>query len=301
MGRKKLLKLQRKKERNQEAFDKKTKNKKIIISIIFLVVFIFAGYQVSVALKNNKNVESDNISVDSNDSNNSQEETGNDEDDNGNTQEDFTDLRDNGESDVNENSQDGSTQEYGANKIAVIETNKGNIKLELYTNDAPKTVENFMKLANENFYDGTKFHRVISDFMIQGGDPISRGIFEKDFVYDPKNNPNNLPIAGTGGPGYKFEDEMNPISLGLSEEDIKKYEKQGYEYDYNLNSHKVNVGSLAMANSGPNTNGSQFFIVTEEDQHYLNGKHTVFGKVVEGMDVVKNIEQGDTMEKIYIE
>ena len=166
MGRKKLLKLQRKEEKEQEAFDKKIKNKKIILIIIFLIAFVFAGYQISIALKNSKR--------------------------------EYPVI-----SEINE-----------INKVAVIETNKGNIKLELYVNDAPKTVDNFMKLANENFYDGIKFHRVISDFMIQGGDPISRGVFEKDFVYDPKNNPNNLPIAGTGGPGYKFEDEMNPISLG---------------------------------------------------------------------------------------
>ena len=253
MGRKKLLKLQRKEEKEQEAFDKKIKNKKIILIIIFLIAFVFAGYQISIALKNSKR--------------------------------EYPVI-----SEINE-----------INKVAVIETNKGNIKLELYVNDAPKTVDNFMKLANENFYDGIKFHRVISDFMIQGGDPISRGVFEKDFVYDPKNNPNNLPIAGTGGPGYKFEDEMNPISLGQSEKKIKEYEELGYEYDYNLNSYEVDVGSLVMANSGPNTNGSQFFIVTQRDQHYLNGKHTVFGRVIEGMDVVRNIEQGDAMEKVYIE
>jgi len=255
MGRKKLLKLQRKEERDQEVFDKKIKNKKIVISIIFLVAFVFAGYQVNNAIKNSKDKREYPVI-----------------------------------SEINE-----------TNKVAVIETSKGDIKLELYVNDAPKTVDNFIKLANENFYDGIKFHRVISNFMIQGGDPISRGVFEKDFVYDPKNNPDNLPIAGTGGPGYKFEDEMNPISLGLSEKKIKEYEEDGYEYDYNLNSHEVSIGSLAMANSGPNTNGSQFFIVTEKDQHYLNGKHTVFGRVIEGMDVVRSIEQGDTMDKVYIE
>jgi len=165
---------------------------------------------------------------------------------------------------MNNNTQNGSTQEYGANilenKIAVIETNKGNIKLELYTNDAPKTVENFVKLASENFYDEIKFHRVIADFMIQTGDPLSKDD-------DPSND-------GTGGPGYSFEDEIN--------------------------SHKVEVGSLAMANSGPNTNGSQFFIVTEKSQPHLDGKHTVFGKVVEGMDVVRNIKQGDIMNRVYI-
>ena len=198
-----------------------------------------------------------------------------------------------GRIEVSESLQDGSTrsmepteQDYVANKIAVIETNKGNIKLELYTNDAPKTVENFVKLANENFYDGIKFHRVISNFMIQGGDPLSKD-----------DDPNN---DGTGGPGYKFEDEINPISLELDEYIIQKYEASGYEYDYNLNSHKMEVGALAMANSGPNTNGSQFFIVTEKDQPHLNGRHTVFGKVVEGMETVLNIKQGDIMKKVYV-
>ncbi|MEA1937254.1 MAG: peptidylprolyl isomerase [Patescibacteria group bacterium] len=182
----------------------------------------------------------------------------------------------------------------------MFETNKGDIKLELFTNDAPKTVENFVKLAGENFYDGTKFHRVISSFMIQGGDPISKGVLGEDFVYDPKENPGSLPIAGTGGPGYQFKDEMNPISLGLDEYTIQKYEKEGYEYDYNLNSHKMEVGVLAMANSGPDTNGSQFFIVTESYQSHLDGKHTVFGKVIEGMDVVRSVEQGDVIERIYV-
>ncbi|MCK5085301.1 peptidylprolyl isomerase [Candidatus Parcubacteria bacterium] len=212
-----------------------------MIGIVFLVVLLFAGYQINIALKNNKNRQESPAVFQANET----------------------------------------------NEIAVIETNKGNIKLELYANDTPRTVENFVKLANESFYNGTKFHRVIPEFMIQGGDPLSKDD-------DPSND-------GTGGPGYEFKDEMNPISLGLSEKTIKKYEQQGYEYDYDLNSYKVNVGSLAMANSGPNTNGSQFFIVTEKDQHHLNGKHTVFGRVLEGMDVVRNIEQGDVMERVYIE
>ncbi len=109
------------------------------------------------------------------------------------------------------------------NKIVMIETNKGNIKLELFTNDAPKTVENFIKLANEKFYDGTKFHRVISDFMIQGGDPLSKDD-------DPAND-------GTGGPGYSFEDEIDPWDLGVREDLIRLYESQGYKYDRGLNSH----------------------------------------------------------------
>ena len=238
MGRKKLLKLQRKEEKKQEIINKKEGNKKTIIRIVFLVLLIFAVYQLNIAM--NKNSENNNVSV-------------NDEDNRKNDSADNTD---------NPDLQDGSTalRDNGANEVAVIETNKGNIKLELFTNDAPKTVENFMKLASENFYDEIKFHRVISDFMIQTGDPLSKDD-------DPAND-------GTGGPGYSFEDEIN--------------------------SHKVEVGSLAMANSGPNTNGSQFFIVTERAQPHLDGKHTVFGKVLEGMEVVKNIEQGDVMERVYI-
>jgi len=168
----------------------------------------------------------------------------------------------------------------------MIETDKGNIKLELFTDDAPKTVENFVKLASENFYNEIKFHRVISNFMIQGGDPLSKDD-------DPSDD-------GTGGPGYAFEDEMNPISLGLDEMTIQRYEERGYNYDYNLNSHKMEVGVLAMANSGPNTNGSQFFIVTESAQPHLDGLHTVFGKVIEGMKIVRDIEQGDIMNKVYV-
>lgn len=219
MGRKKLLKLQRKEERKVETFNKKENKKKMVIRVVFLVLLAFAVYQINIAI--NKNVENNN---------------------------------------VNNNSQNESMQEKKENKIAVIETNKGNIKLELYTNDAPKTVENFVKLANENFYDEIKFHRVIPDFMIQTGDPLSKN-----------DNPDD---DGTGGPGYSFEDEIN--------------------------FHKVEAGSLAMANSGPNTNGSQFFIVTESSQPHLDGKHTVFGRVIEGMEVVKNIEQGDVMDRVYI-
>jgi peptidyl-prolyl cis-trans isomerase B (cyclophilin B) len=229
MGRKKLLKLQRKEEKKQEVFHKKESKKKMAIRVVFLALLVFGVYQINIAMNNN----------------------------------------------VNNNLQNEPIQEEKKeNKIAVIETDKGNIKLELFINDAPKTVENFVKLASENFYDGIRFHRVFSNFMIQGGDPISKGIHKEDFVYDKEDNPNNLPIAGTGGPGYKFEDEIN--------------------------SHKVEVGFLAMANSGPNTNGSQFFIVTEKAQPHLDGKHTVFGKVIEGMEVVRNIKQGDVMNKIYV-
>jgi len=130
---------------------------------------------------------------------------------------------------------------------ATLHTNHGPIEVELFDDDAPKTVENFLKLARDKFYDGIIFHRVIPDFMIQGGDPTGTGM---------------------GGPGYSFEDEFND--------------------------HKVERGALAMANAGPNTNGSQFFIVTAEATPWLDGKHTVFGKVTGGMDAVDSIERTDT-------
>jgi peptidyl-prolyl cis-trans isomerase B (cyclophilin B) len=130
---------------------------------------------------------------------------------------------------------------------ATLHTNHGAIEVELFDDDAPKTVENFRKLAGDGFYDGVVFHRVIPDFMIQGGDPTGTGM---------------------GGPGYTFEDE--------------------------LNDHKVERGALAMANAGPNTNGSQFFIVTTGAAPWLDGKHTVFGRVTGGMDAVDSIEKTDT-------
>ena len=130
---------------------------------------------------------------------------------------------------------------------AVMHTNHGDITLELFDEEAPKTVENFKKLAGDSFYNGVIFHRVIKDFMIQGGDPTG---------------------TGRGGPGYTFEDEINE--------------------------HKIVRGALAMANAGPNTNGSQFFIVTTDAAPWLDGKHTVFGHVVDGMEVIDKIEGGDT-------
>lgn len=176
-------------------------------------------------------------------------------------------------------------EELGDTVYAAIKTEKGEIELELYKDVAPKTVDNFVKLAKEDFYDGIKFHRVVPGFVIQGGDPLSK-------TDDPK--------AGTGGPGYSFEDEINPKTLGLSDDEITKLEAQGYKYDYELKSIPVEVGTIAMANSGPNTNGSQFFIVTEKNQPHLNGKHTVFGRVVKGMDVARKVEQGDLIENIDI-
>lgn len=140
------------------------------------------------------------------------------------------------------------------NKNIILETSLGNIELELYTDKAPKTVANFVKLVGDGFYDGTKFHRVIKGFMIQGGDPYTKG--EDTRVY------------GTGGPGYKFADEPNDLPMI--------------------------AGMLAMANSGPNTNGSQFFIITAPETPWLVGHHTVFGKVILGMDVVTKIENTRT-------
>src|SRR5438270_12039154 len=130
---------------------------------------------------------------------------------------------------------------------ATLHTNHGPIEVELFPDEAPKTVENFVKLARDGFYDGLIFHRVIPDFMIQGGDPKG---------------------TGSGGPGYTFEDEFNE--------------------------HKVERGALAMANAGPNTNGSQFFVVTTDAAPWLDGKHTVFGRVTGGMDAVDSIEKTET-------
>ena len=170
---------------------------------------------------------------------------------------------------------------------ATIKTAKGDIILDLYPDAAPKTVENFVKLAKEGFYDGTKFHRVISDFVIQGGDPNSKDD-------DPSND-------GQGGPGYKFEDEINPKSLGLTDAQIAQLVGQGFTYNYDLSSLPVDTEYLVMANSGPDTNGSQFFIVTGPAQKHLYGKHTAFGKVVEGFDVALKVQQGDEIEKIVVE
>lgn len=168
-----------------------------------------------------------------------------------------------------------------------VKTAQGDIVLELYPKVAPKTVENFLKLAGSGFYNGTKFHRVIADFMVQGGDPLSK---------------TNDPRVGTGGPGYTFEDEINPRSIGVPDETIAQYEAGGYRYNYEIKqSLPIIPGIIAMANSGPNTNGSQFFMVTTAPQAHLYGKHTAFGRVIEGMDVVRAIKQGDVILKIIAE
>ena len=136
---------------------------------------------------------------------------------------------------------------------AIIETEKGNLVLELFAKDVPVTVNNFVFLASEGFYDGTTFHRVIADFMAQGGDPTG---------------------TGRGGPGYKFADEFSQ--------------------------HTHVAGALSMANSGPDTNGCQFFI-TYTPQHGLDGKHSVFGQLIEGMEVLEKLTNGDTITRIVIE
>jgi len=139
-------------------------------------------------------------------------------------------------------------------KVATIETNRGTIRIQLHADKAPKTVANFEKLAARGFYDGLKFHRVIANFMIQGGCPLG---------------------TGTGGPGYSFEDEFHP-----------ELKHDG-------------PGVLSMANAGPNTNGSQFFI-THVATPWLDGKHTVFGRVIAGQDVVDRIKQGDVMRAVRV-
>lgn len=158
-----------------------------------------------------------------------------------------------------------------AGNEAIIHTSLGNIEITLYPHDAPKTVENFTTLAERGYYNNLTWHRIIKDFVIQGGDPKGDG------------------TGGESAWGGTFEDEINPRSLGVAEEQITSLEGQGYKYKYTLQSHKLEPGSIAMANSGPNTNGSQFFIVTEKAQPQLDGKHTVFGTVKSGMDVVKAI------------
>jgi peptidyl-prolyl cis-trans isomerase B (cyclophilin B) len=138
---------------------------------------------------------------------------------------------------------------------ATFDTSRGRIVCDLFPQDAPNTVNNFVFLAREGFYNGTKFHRVIENFMVQGGDPTG---------------------TGRGGPGYKFEDELKN------------------------NPRRHQIGSLSMANAGPNTNGSQFFI-THIATDWLDGKHTVFGQVTTGQDVVNSVQQGDTLNSVTIE
>ena len=152
-----------------------------------------------------------------------------------------------------------------ASKTATIKTAKGTMTLELFADETPGTVANFEKLANGGFYDGVKFHRVIPDFVVQGGDPLSREL------------PAGDPRIGTGGPGYQI-----------------KCETKG-------NPHKHEVGSLSMAHAGKDTGGSQFFMVLSEDNtRHLNGVHTVFGKITQGLDVMQSIHQNDVMNTVRV-
>ena len=184
-----------------------------------------------------------------------------------------------------------------------LKTNKGDIVVALDGTRAPLTVGNFIKLASDDFYDGTTFHRVIPDFMIQGGDPNSKDQTQRE-------------THGRGGPGYQFPDEINAESYGLHEQKLADavdpsqlsqlspeaaelsvqafYEAQGYQYTTQVESLPLVRGVIAMANSGPNTNGSQFFIITTPSLPHLQGKHTPFGAVQQGMDVVDAISAVET-------
>lgn len=151
-------------------------------------------------------------------------------------------------------------------KKATIETDRGTMVAELYEKDAPGTVANFEKLANSGFYDGVKFHRVLPDFVVQGGDPLSRDL------------PPGDRRIGTGGPGYTIKCETAN------------------------NQRKHEVGALSMAHAGKDTGGSQFFVVLSEgNTRHLNGVHTVFGKVIEGLDVMRKIQQNDAMTKVRVD
>src|ERR1700757_275359 len=150
-------------------------------------------------------------------------------------------------------------------KQATFDTNRGTIVAELYDKDAPGTVENFEKLANSGFYDGVKFHRVIPDFVVQGGDPLSRDL------------PAGDPRVGTGGPGYKIKCETKD------------------------NPHTHQIGALSMAHAGKDTGGSQFFMVlSEASTRHLNGVHTVFGQITSGLDVMKSIQGNDVMNSVRV-
>ena len=150
-------------------------------------------------------------------------------------------------------------------KRATIETNKGTMIADLFPGEAPKTVDNFETLANKGYYDGVKFHRVIADFVLQGGDPLSRDL------------PAGDRRVGTGGPGYHIPCETDG------------------------NPHRHEVGALSMAHAGKNTGGSQFFVVLNEgNTRHLDGVHTVFGKVIEGVDVMGKVQQNDTITSIRV-
>lgn len=229
MGRAQKLKEERKKEREAQEKRRAKKKTRVYKSAVFLVIFFFTFYGLSVVYSkySNKNGEIGESEMTEEKEIKSPEKTGD------------KSYASSPEMQID------SEKEY----TATFKTSKGEFKVKLYASDAPKTVNNFVFLARDKFYDGLIFHRIISDFMIQGGDP------NRD---------------GTGDPGYKFEDEFND--------------------------HKLVRGTLAMANSGPDTNGSQFFVVTKESTDWLDGKHTAFGEVIEGIELVMDIDKVDVGE-----
>lgn len=216
--------------------------KNLLFILLIAAVFVLAGcsYQDRYEQESRNDNEVDNISS-SNNLNNTNNTNNNMENNTNNLEQTATPI----------DEQADLLNQYSR---AIVKTNRGNITLQFFNEDSPVTVNNFLNLAQEGFYNNTKFHRVIEGFMIQGGDPNSKT--------------DNTNTYGTGGPGYKFADEIN--------------------------NNKLVAGSLAMANSGPNTNGSQFFIVTAEETPWLDGAHTNFGQVVDGMEVVREIEAVET-------
>ncbi|MFH1612102.1 MAG: peptidylprolyl isomerase [bacterium] len=207
----------------------------LVLGVIFVILIIFGAYFVKSDNKNELAEDEIDIQLDEKFTQNNQENMTNEI------------------NNKNENTEQ-SEQKEVQQVFAVMKTNLGDVAFELFFKDAPVTVQNFVKLSQEGFYDGVKFHRVIKDFMIQSGDPNSK---DDDWSND-----------GQGGPGYAFKDEINQ--------------------------HKLIKGSLAMANSGPDTNGSQFFVVTADSTPWLDGKHTAFGQIVEGMETILAIENVET-------
>lgn len=215
--------------------------KNILFVLLIAAVFVLAGCSYQDRYESEVINEDNNISSTNNINSNNTNNTNNNMENNNSLEQTATPIED----------QADLLNKYSK---AIVKTNRGNITLEFFGEDSPVTVNNFLNLAEEGFYNNTKFHRVIEGFMIQGGDPNSKT--------------DNTNTYGTGDPGYKFADEIND--------------------------NKLVAGSLAMANSGPNTNGSQFFIVTAEETPWLDGAHTNFGQVVSGMEVVREIEAAQT-------
>jgi cyclophilin family peptidyl-prolyl cis-trans isomerase len=228
------------------------------VSLLFILVFLVVGLSACSLNKEGVNVNDYDLNNQNNSEETQKNNIDNNKDNNLNNNEGLSDKQaisvsrpDLTKYMVDPNNFKDLVSEYTG---AIIKTNKGDIEVKFYNKKSPFTVNNFLNLAELGFYDGTKFHRVISNFMIQGGDPLTK---DEDKMY-----------YGTGGPGYRFNDEIN--------------------------NEKLVSGSLAMANSGPNTNGSQFFIVVAESTPWLDGAHTNFGEVVGGMDVVNTIRQVET-------